>query len=130
MSVAKAVISGIALRDAEKRFTSNDLAVANFTMNINPQEETLLRVLTYGKLAEDAERLIKKGSVITVEGRLQTNSVKGENGEDKKIIELVASAFDAAGQADVTVSTSNQPDNDYIPDDVPEELIGDEEIPF
>jgi len=130
MSVAKAVISGIALRDAEKRFTSNDLAVANFTMNINPQDETLLRVLTYGKLAEDAERLVKKGSVITVEGRLQTNSVKGENGEDKKIIELVASAFDAAGQADVTVSISNQPDNDYIPDDVPEELIGDEEIPF
>ena len=130
MSVAKAVISGIAVRDAEKRFTSNDLAIANFTMNINSQDETLLRVLTYGKLAEDAEKLIKKGSMVTVEGRLQTNTVKGENGEDKKIIELVAGAFDVAGQADVTVSTSSQPDNEYIPDDVPEELIGDEEIPF
>ena len=130
MSVAKAVISGIAVRDAEKRFTSNDLAIANFTMNISEQEETLLRVLMYGKLAEDAERLIKKGSIITVEGRLQTNTVKGENGEDKKIIELVASAFDAAGKSDITIGTSNQPDNEYIPDDVPEELIGDEEIPF
>jgi len=130
MSVAKAVISGIAVRDAEKRFTSNDLAIASFTMNINEQDETLLRVLMYSKLAEDAEGLIKKGSKVTVEGRLQTNTVKGENGEDKKIIELIASAFDVAGKSDITVSTSNQSANDYMPNEVPEELIGDEEIPF
>ncbi|MCQ2957315.1 MAG: single-stranded DNA-binding protein [Candidatus Gastranaerophilales bacterium] len=131
MSVAKAVISGIAVRDAEKRFTTNDLAVLNFTMNINEQEETLLRVVMMGKLAESADGIIKKGSIVTVEGRLQTNTFKDSNGEDKKIIELVAQNFDVAGKADVTVSTSSQAENDYnMPDDVPEELIGDEEIPF
>ena len=130
MSLAKAVISGIALRDTEKRFTSNDLAVANITLNINSQDETLLRVLMYGKLADDAEKLIKKGSIVTVEGRLQTNTFKGENGEDKKIIELVAGAFDVSGKSDITIDTSSQPDDEYVPDDVPEELIGDEEIPF
>ena len=130
MSLAKAVISGIAVRNAEKRFTSNDLAVANVTLNINPQDETLLRVIMYNKLADDAEKLIKQGSVVTVEGRLQTNTVKNENGEDKKIIELIAIAFDVAGKSDITTDTSNQPDDEYVPDDVPEELIGDEEIPF
>ena len=128
MAISKAVISGIAVRDAEKRFTSNDLAILNFTMNINEADETLLRVVMMGKLAENAEGLIKKGSKVTVEGRLQTNTFKDSNGEDKKIIELHAQSFDVAGMADSVVS-SNSIDID-IPEEVPDELIGDDEIPF
>ncbi len=130
MSVSKAVISGIAIRDAEKRFTSNDLAVLNFTMNINEAEETLLRVVMMGKLAENAEGLIKKGSKVTVEGRLQTNTFKDANGEDKKIVELHAQSFDVAGQSEISITSSSSLDEDYLPDEVPDELIGDEEIPF
>ena len=130
MSVSKAVISGIAVRDAEKRFTSNDLAILNFTMNINETEETLLRVVMMGKLAENAEGLIKKGTVVTVEGRLQTNQYKDSNGEDKKIVELHAQSFDVAGKSDITVSSSTLTKEEYIPDEAPDELIGDDEIPF
>ena len=131
MSLAKAVISGIAVRDAEKRFTSNDLAVLNFTMNINEAEETLLRVIMYGNMANNAEGLIKKGSKVTVEGRLQTNTFKDSNGEDKKIVELYAQSFDVAGKDEVVVSSSfsSEPDID-LPEEAPDELIGDDEIPF
>ena len=129
MSLAKAVISGVAVRDAEKRFTSNDLAILNFTMNINETEETLLRVVMMGKMAESAEGLIKKGSKVTVEGRLQTNTYKDSNGEDKKIIELHAQSFDVAGKDEVIVSSSSSLDVD-LPDEAPDELIGDDEIPF
>ena len=129
MSLAKAVISGIAVRDAEKRFTSNDLAILNFTMNINETEETLLRVVMMGKMAETAEGLIKKGSKVTVEGRLQTNTYKDSNGEDKKIIELHAQSFDVAGKDEVIVSSSAPLDVD-LPEEAPDELIGDDEIPF
>lgn len=129
MSVSKAVISGIAVRDAEKRFTSNDLAILNFTMNINEADETLLRVIMMGKLAENAEGLIKKGSKVTVEGRLQTNSFKDANGEDKKIVELIAQSFDVAGKADVIASAAAS-NLDYLPEESADELIGDDEIPF
>ena len=129
MSVSKAVISGIAVRDAEKRFTSNDLAILNFTMNINEAEETLLRVIMMGKLAENAEGLIKKGSKVTVEGRLQTNSFKDANGEDKKIVELIAQSFDVAGKVDVIASAAAS-NLDYLPEESADELIGDDEIPF
>ena len=129
MSLAKAVISGIAVRDAEKRFTSNDLAILNFTMNINEADETLLRVVMMGKMAENAEGLIKKGSKVTVEGRLQTNTFKDSNGEDKKIVELHAQSFDVAGKDEVVVSSSSALDVD-LPDEAPDELIGDDEIPF
>ena len=129
MSLAKAVISGIVVRDAEKRFTSNDLAILNFTMNINEAEEALLRVVMMGKMAENAEGLIKKGSKVTVEGRLQTNTYKDSNGEDKKIVELHAQSFDVAGKDEVIVSSSSALDVD-LPDEAPDELIGDDEIPF
>lgn len=129
MSVSKAVISGIAVRDAEKRFTSNDLAILNFTMNINEADETLLRVIMMGKLAENAESLIKKGSKVTVEGRLQTNSFKDANGEDKKIVELIAQSFDVAGKVDVIASAAAS-NLDYLPEESADELIGDDEIPF
>jgi len=129
MSLSKAVISGVVVRDAEKRFTSNDLAILNFTMNINETEETLLRVVMMGKLAENAEGLIKKGSVVLVEGRLQTNTYKDSNGEDKKIVELHAQSFDVAGKSDVVISTP-QIKEELLPDEAPDELIGDDEIPF
>lgn len=129
MSLAKAVISGIAIRDAEKRFTSNDLAILNFTMNINEADETLLRVIMMGNMAENAEGLIKKGSKVTVEGRLQTNTFKTQSGEEKKIVELYAQSFDVAGKGEVIVSSSDSLDMD-IPEEAPDELIGDDEIPF
>ena len=129
MALSKAIISGIAVRDAEKRFTGNDLAILNFTMNIDETNETLLRVVMMGKLAENADGLIKKGSKVTVEGRLQTNTLKDANGEDKKIIELHAQSFDVVGTGEVVTSSNNIAD-DYMPEDAPDELIGDDEIPF
>ena len=129
MALSKAIISGIAVRDAEKRFTGNDLAILNFTMNINEAEETLLRVVMMGKLAENADGLIKKGSKVTVEGRLQTNTLKDANGEDKKIVELHAQSFDVAGKSEVITSSTNI-DDSYLADEAPDELIGDDEIPF
>ena len=82
-----------------------------------------------GKLAENADGLIKKGSKVTVEGRLQTNTLKDANGEDKKIVELHAQSFDVVGSSEVITSSNNVAD-DLIPDDITDELIGDDEIPF
>ena len=131
MSLAKAVISGIVIRDAEKRFTSNDLAILNFTMNINETDETLLRVVMMGNMAENAEGLIKKGSKVTVEGRLQTNTFKDSNGQDKKIVELYAQSFDVAGKDEVIISSPISSSSDIdLPEEAPDELIGDDEIPF
>ncbi|MDD3593885.1 MAG: single-stranded DNA-binding protein [Candidatus Gastranaerophilales bacterium] len=132
MSVSKAVISGIVTREPEKRFTGNDLAIANFVMNIDEREETLLRVITIGKLAEKAAEQVTKGSKVIVEGRLQTNTVKDSKGEEKRIIELQAADFDVFNSS--SASGSSLADNDdsfsYGPSDEVDELIGDDEIPF
>ena len=133
MSVCKAVISGIALRDVQKRFTNDNLAVADFVMNIDEVNETPLRVQMYGKLAETAESLITKGTKVVVDGRLMTYTAKGDNGEDKKLVLLRAQSFDVMGKGEVSMASarvSEPVDMDYLPDEEPDMLIGDEEIPF
>ena len=131
MTISKAVISGIVVRDAEKRFSNNGLAITNFTLNIDEQNETLLRVVVMGNLAETAEQQMKKGKKVIVEGRLQTNSFKNDNGEDKKIYELQASAFDVFdGSSDFSLPSQDTSSIDFVQEEEPDELIGTDEIPF
>ena len=81
---------------------------------------------------------IQKGDNIVVEGRLQTNTVKTEDGSEKKIVELNASSFEKLSGSSMTASTSNvsepTPDGEQIvkfgADEFSESLIGEDEIPF
>jgi single-strand DNA-binding protein len=131
MTISKAVISGIVVRDAEKRFSNSGLAVTNFTLNIDEQNETLLRVIAIGNLAELAEQQMKKGKKVIVEGRLQTNSFKNDNGEDKKIYELQASAFDVFdGVSNLSFTSTDTSSIEFAQEEEPDELIGTDEIPF
>jgi single-strand DNA-binding protein len=131
MTISKAVISGIVVRDAEKRFSNGGLAITNFTLNIDEQNETLLRVVAMGNLAEEAEQQMKKGKKVIVEGRLQTNSFKNDNGEDKKIYELQASAFDVFdGVSNLSFTSTDTSSIEFAQEEEPDELIGTDEIPF
>jgi len=131
MTISKAVISGIVVRDAEKRFSNSGLAITNFTLNIDEQNETLLRVVAMGNLAEEAEQQMKKGKKVIVEGRLQTNSFKNDNGEDKKIYELQASAFDVFdGVSNLNFTSTDASSIEFAQEEEPDELIGTDEIPF
>jgi len=48
------------------------------------------RVVAWGKTAEIAEKYLKKGSRIAIEGRLNNRSYDDTNGEKKYITEVVA----------------------------------------
>lgn len=135
MSLAKAVVSGIVYRAPEKRFTSNNVPVTAFAMNISDTEESIIRVVARGKLAETIGDNVSKGDKIIIEGRLQANTVKNEDGSERKIVEIDASAYEAMGgsgsspvpaassQADSIVQFGDQPE-------FADELIGEDEIPF
>ena len=66
MSLAKAVISGTVYRAPEMRFTSNDVPISAFAMNISETEETLVRVLAKGNLAKTVEETVQKGDRIAI----------------------------------------------------------------
>lgn len=130
MSLSKAVVMGTVTRNPEKRFTTNNLAITNIALNISDkEEEELVKVVVVGKLAETAESYTK-GTKVIVEGRLQTNVVKSTDGEEKKIFEISAQAIEPVGAGTSNQSVDSGSDYLFEEQDVADDLIGEDEIPF
>ena len=134
-SLSKIVITGKVVRNPEKRFTSNNLPITSFTINIGAEnEEKLVRVFALGKLGETAANTVQKDQGIVVEGRLQTATVKTETGVEKKTVEINAQGIEIIGASSSQGSTdeaeSSATDFDFSEDESVDELIGEDEIPF
>lgn len=135
MSISKIVITGQVLRNPEKRFTENNLAISSFTMNFSyDNEEKVIRIFSLGKTAEKVAETVKKGQTVIVEGRLQTNSVKTDSGTDKKYFEINAQNVElvSQGTASTGAASSGNKDEDFSTADEisSDDLIGEDEIPF
>lgn len=60
----------------------------------NQQERTEWhRVAIFGRTAEIAERFLKKGSKVLIEGTLQTRKWQGQDGQDRYTTEIVVRPF-------------------------------------
>ena len=97
-AITKVVLSGFAGADAEiKTFGTQKLAKVNLAINEtyrNSDGEEVKRVQWFNLIfwnakAELAEAQVKKGTALTIEGRLQTNSYDGADGKKRYAIEIV-----------------------------------------
>ena len=132
-SCAKAVLSGTVYRNPEKRFTGNNIPVTTFTLNIDEKEQSLIRIVARGNNAEAIEQAVSKGDKVVVDGRLQITSIQGEDGSDKKVMELDLSSFEVmSGSQSVSSSSSSKSDDvvKFAEVEMDDVLIGEEEIPF
>lgn len=133
MTLAKAFVTGSVVKAPEKRFTQNDMAIAGFTINFDPANEGLLRVVAFGQLAETISSTIAMGDSVAVEGKLQINSYKLPNGKDKKVFEIQANAVEkmSAGAANNSASASSSENIvSFNQDEIAQDLIDEDEIPF
>ena len=133
MSIAKSVVTGTVYRAPEKRFTQNNVAVSAFILNIGEKDEMLIRVVSRRQALDEIIDNIDKGERVLVEGRLQTATVKMDDGSEKRIYETDANTIEKLGEGAIS-STSSGYSNDEIvkfeSDDLSNELIGEDEIPF
>ena len=100
MSLNKAMIIGNLGRDPEMRYTPNGQAVTQFTVAVNrnykdasgewKEETEWFRVVAWGPLAERTAEYLRKGRKVYVEGRLQTRTWDGQDGQKHYTTELVA----------------------------------------
>jgi len=96
----KAIIAGNATRDPELRSTPSGQSVTSFGVATNrkfkdasgelQESVEFHNVVAWGKLAELCNQLIKKGSPVLIEGRLQTRSWEGQDGAKRNTTEIVA----------------------------------------
>ncbi|MCP4574396.1 MAG: single-stranded DNA-binding protein [bacterium] len=107
--VNKVMLIGNLGRDPEVKYTQNNVPVANFTMATSEswkdkttgewQEKTEWhRVVAWRHLAERAERYLKKGKQVYVEGRLETRKWTGQDGNDRYTTEVVANQLMILGR--------------------------------
>jgi len=106
-TVNKVILVGRLGRDPELKYAPSGRAVANFSVATNEswkdkegnkQERTdWHRIVAWGKLAEIIGEYVKKGSLVYIEGRLQTRDYEDSNGVKKYITEVVASEMTMLG---------------------------------
>lgn len=131
MTIAKAVVTGIIYRAPEKRFTSNDVAVSTFVMDIGEREETLLRVISKRNVLDNVVSSCNKGDKVLVEGRLQIATAKMDDGSERKIYEIDAATIEKMdGSISAPSSNNNEEIVKFAQEEFADELIGEDEIPF
>lgn len=111
----KSFLIGRLTRDPEVRYTSAGVAVARFTLAINrptkDAEADFIRIVAWRKLAEICGEYLKKGKLISIEGRLQISSYE-KNGKTVKSAEVIADnmqMLDRKGDSDAQGSTNYAP---------------------
>src|SRR6266478_4764963 len=107
MSVNKVILVGRLGRDPETRYTGGGQAVANFSVatdetykdrNGEKQKRTEWhKIVVWGKQAEIAQQYLKKGSLIFIEGRIQSREWQDKEGQKRTSFEIVANNFRMLG---------------------------------
>ena len=96
----------------------------------------LLRVISRRTALDEVVSGLNKGDKVLVEGRLQTNAVKMDDGTEKRIFEIDAATIEPFNGGGVSVSSSESSNfgtEEVVKiesDDFSKELIGEDEIPF
>jgi single-strand DNA-binding protein len=100
MYLNKAFVFGNLTRDPEVRALPSGMNVCSFGVATNrvfrdrdgkKQEQTdFHNIVVFGRQADTVSQYLKKGSSVFVEGRMQTRSWDGKDGEKKYRTEIVA----------------------------------------
>lgn len=129
MTIAKAVVTGTIYRAPEKRFTSNNVAVSTFVLDIGEKDETLIRVISKKTVLDGLVSGFEKGERVLVEGRLQITNAKMEDGSERKVYEIDANTIEKMGGTS-TVKSNNEEIVKFSQEEFADELISEDEIPF
>lgn len=89
-------------RDVDLKFTQSGEAVANFTLAVNrnftnqqgEREADFINCVIWRKSAENLANFTRKGSLIGLDGRLQTRSYDNQQGQRVYVTEVVVNHFD------------------------------------
>lgn len=102
--INKVILVGNLGRDPEIRYTADGKPIANFpvatsetwtdkTSGERKEKTEWHRVVVFGKLAEICGEYLSKGRQVYIEGKLQTNKWKGQDGQDRYTTEVVVQGF-------------------------------------
>lgn len=133
----RVLLTGRLAADPELRYTQSGRAVVNFRIAVNSrrmnpdtqaweEETTFVPIVAWGKQAENCAAYLQKGRLVAVDGRLRIRSFETQDGERRRIAEVVAQSVHFLGPKPQGAEFEVEPPADNIPDTPPPE----EEVPF
>jgi len=121
-SLNKAMLIGRLGQDPEVRYTQSNTAVANFSLATNErykdrngeyQERTEWhRIVAWGRTAEICQEYLNKGSLVYIEGPIQTREWEDKDGQKKYTTEVKAltmQMLDSRGDSPMGGGNSSAP---------------------
>lgn len=146
MNLNKVFVAGRLTADPELRTTPGGAHVISFSVATNrvwtdksggrKEETEFHNVVAWGRQAEVVSQFVKKGGLILVEGRLQTRSWEGKDGQTRRTTEIVAERVQLGPKAGGSAPTTRSEDvNEAKKEDMPvidldSENINPEDLPF
>lgn len=149
--INRVVLVGRLTRDPELRRTSNDIPVVSFTVAVNrtyaksdaDQQADFINCTAWRRQAETVNQYLSKGSLVGVEGRIQTRNYEDANGNKRTATDVVADSVQFLEPKGASGGSSSQnspydyqakPQNNYEPKPYQEEEpiidIPDDDLPF
>lgn len=99
--INRVTLTGRLTKDAELKYTSSGTAVASFTIAVNRQftnaqgerEADFINCVMWRKAAENFCNFTHKGSLVGIDGRIQTRNYENDQGNRVFVTEVLAENF-------------------------------------
>lgn len=127
--VNKVILIGNLGKDPELKYLEGNIARLNFSLattesfkdkNGNRIDQTEWHnIVMWRSLAETAEKLLKKGTQVYIEGKLQTRQWNDKDGNKRSTTEVVAETFKILQRRDSNSSNSGEGSDNSSSSDLP-----------
>jgi single-strand DNA-binding protein len=128
MSVNKVILIGNVGKDPDVRYMENNVAVAKFTLATSEtykksngevvKNTDWHNIVLWRGLAQVAEKYVKKGSQIYIEGRIKSRSYDDKDGVKKYITEIVGDNMTLLGKREDSVDVTGHPSGSQQSDSI------------
>lgn len=117
----KVILIGRLGRDPEIRYSSNNTPICNFSLATSDrirkgdtfEEKTEWhRIVVFGNQAENANKFLKKGSLVFVDGKIQSRTYQDKDGNERTVFEIIANSWNFVGDSNKE-NSSGQPERTY-----------------
>ena len=133
----RTILVGRITADPELRTTPNGIATTTFTVAVNripnangEQIADFIRCVVWRRQAENVAKYCTKGSLVALEGRIQSRSYDAQDGTRRYVTEVVADNVRFLSSRNATGNASYQPEptNTYQQPSAP--VQDTEDVPF
>jgi len=127
---------GNLVKEPELRYGKSGKEVGNFTIAVNnpfnKDDTAFLKIISFGKVAENSANYLNKGSKVGVVGRLQTRNYENKEGQKVYVTEIIANEVEFLDTKKDKAERKEEPKEIDTSDvDLDEfEMVDDSEIPF